>query len=308
MTPVILYRCWFRGRPLGSFWQRACGLVPPVASNRHCVWLHAVSVGEVNLLEPVLDQLKTTHPESTFVISVTTATGMELAKNKYPGHSCFYFPIDFSWAMTQALRRLSPDLMVLAELEIWPNLLRICQGRGVPITVMNGRLSEKSFQGYYKRKWLFQNTFKRIGQVLAQSEDDARRFISLGCPPSSVVVTGSIKFDGALQKPDDDLVESLRQTLQLRPSSFLWVAGSTQEPEEMMVGRIWRDLVKQFPELRLVIVPRHPHRGAVILNGLGKLGVKARLRSRDGGAVAEDEILICCAVPAEGSDSVEIEL
>ncbi|MDG1806540.1 MAG: 3-deoxy-D-manno-octulosonic acid transferase [Pirellulaceae bacterium] len=293
MTPVILYRCWFRGRPLGSFWQRACGRVPPVASNRHCVWLHAVSVGEVNLLEPVLEQLKTAHPESTFVISVTTATGMELAKNKYPDHACFYFPIDFSWAMQQALSRLSPDLIVLAELEIWPNLLRMAHGRSIPVAVMNGRLSEKSFSGYVKRKWLFQNTFKRIGQVLAQSADDAHRFIRVGCPADRVVVTGSIKFDGALQKPNADLVETLRQALKLSPSDFLWVAGSTQEPEELMVGRIWRDLVKRFPELRLVIVPRHPHRGAAILSGLGKIGVKASLRSQDRGhAVEADEILI----------------
>ena len=281
LTPLILFRCWFRQRPLGNILQRGLGLSPRLPSDDHCVWMHAVSVGEVNLLEPLLQQLQTNYPRSKFVISTTTATGMQLAKRKYSSCSVFYFPIDFSWAVKNVLRRLAPNLLVLAELEIWPNLIRVAHDRNVPVVVINGRLSEKSYLGYFKRQFLFRRTFQRLDQVVAQSAEDARRFVALGCPDAKVKVSGSIKFDGALQCPEVQLDRDLRQQLQLREGDFLWVAGSTQEPEERMVGRIWLKLIKEFPRFRLVVVPRHPHRGKLIQSDLQSLGAQVQLRSED---------------------------
>lgn len=255
--------------------------------------MHAVSVGEVNLLESLLARLQAKYPDSNFVISTTTATGMQLAKRKYPDCRCFYFPIDFSWAVNNVLNRIAPDLLILAELEIWPNLIRFAHDRDVPVVVINGRLSEKSYRGYLKRKTLFQPTFKRLDQVVAQSNEDASRFVLLGCGDEKVKVSGSIKFDGALQGPEEAQVRRLRGLLQLDEGDFLWVAGSTQEPEERMVGSIWLELVKEFPNLRLVIVPRHPHRGKLIQADLQSLGAEVRLRSENLAArLNEREILI----------------
>ena len=293
LTPLILLRRWFRQRPLGNILQRGLGLAPKLPVDEHCIWMHAVSVGEVNLLEPLLQRLQTSHPHSKFVISTTTATGMQLAKRKYPEHLVFYFPIDFSWAVKNVLSRLRPRLLVLAELEIWPNLIRIAHDRNVPVVVINGRLSERSFRGYLRRQYLFRGTFQRLDQVVAQSVEDANRFVALGCPDARVKVSGSIKFDGALQGPKGELVEDLRQKLQLNEGDFLWVAGSTQEPEERMAAKIWLTLIKQYPQLRLVIVPRHPHRGQAIQTDLQSIGAQVRLRSENLDATSDaGEILI----------------
>jgi len=240
-----------------------------------------------------LQQLRRRHPESRFVISTTTATGMQLAREKYPQYCCFYFPIDFSWAIRNALRRVSPDVIVLTELEVWPNLVDISHDQGIPVVVINGRLSEKSFAGYVKRQKLVRPFFRKIHQVIAQSNEYGRRFVQLGCQAEQVHVAGSIKFDGALQTPPRDQVDALRQSLQLAATDSLWVAGSTQEPEEQIVARLWHQLRKQHPHLRLVIVPRHPHRGECIRETLTKSGVPARLKSRSGHLpIGPGEILI----------------
>ena len=299
LSPMILYRRIFRGRSLGNFGQRALGLAPVSgADTQHCVWLHAVSVGEVNLLQPLLDQLKTRYPDSRFVISTTTATGMQLAKQKFTGETVFYFPIDFSWAIKNALRRLRPDVVVLTELEVWPNLISIASGQQVPVVVINGRLGEKSFHSYRKRLNWIRPIFSRLDRVVAQTDEYARRFVQLGCPAERVSVSGSIKFDGATQSPCPDLVEQLSNAIGLRDDDVLWVAGSTQQPEEQMAVRTWLSVAKDNPRLRLVVVPRHPDRGRKIQQQLAELGVSGVLRSQTlskfqaGHQVARDQVLI----------------
>ena len=153
MVPVILYRRVVGGRSLGSFRQRFLGTAVRVPQDRHCIWLHAVSVGEVNLLAPLMEELQVHCPDSRLVISTTTATGMKLAREKYPDRECFYFPIDFSWAIRNALKRVAPDMIVLTELEVWPNLIGIAKQKNVPVVVVNGRLSEKSFRGFQDWIW-----------------------------------------------------------------------------------------------------------------------------------------------------------
>jgi 3-deoxy-D-manno-octulosonic-acid transferase len=280
LAPLILLRRLAWGRPLGSFRQRFLGLTPRVHSGHHCIWLHAVSVGEVNLLEPLLRRLQQDYPGSRFVISTTTATGMQLARQKYAGTRCFWFPVDFSWAVRNALRRLNPDLVLLAELEVWPNLIEMARRQNIPVIVVNGRLSDSSFRGYQRVRWLLRPVFAGLHHVIAQTDEYADRFIQLGCPPARVSVAGSIKFDGASAPADSGQIAQLRHLAGLQDGDSLWVAGSTQAPEELMVTRIWQRLASQHPQLRLVIVPRHPHRGAAIASQLDSLGVSVRLRSR----------------------------
>ena len=293
MLPAILYRRIAQGRALGSLPQRLLGRAPRVHAEHHCVWLHAVSVGEVILLQPLLAELQLRYPKSRFVISTTTATGMSLARQEFPGIRCFYFPIDFSWAVRSALRRVQPDVLVLTELEVWPNLVACATAENVPVVVINGRLSERSFHGYWRfRRWLVP-TFAKLSMVLAQSEEYAQRFVRLGCPPDRVHVVGSIKFDGACRTADSGVVDALRQYLSLQDGQTLWVAGSTQEPEEWMVASIWAELAQQHSGLRLVIVPRHPHRGPAIRALLSKAGWGCHLKSQTPGATTDPrQILI----------------
>jgi len=295
MAPVILYRRLFKGRSLGNFPQRALGWVPcRRPEDSHVVWLHAVSVGEVNLLQVLLDRLQDCYPSTRFVISTTTATGMRLARQKYSKHTVFYFPIDFSWAIGNAFRRLRPDLMILTELEVWPNLVALANRKRIPITVINGRLSQKSFDGYQKRLRFVQPTFAGLDLVVAQSSEYALRFEHLGCPKQRVSIAGSIKFDGATLAADAFQVEALQRIIGLQAAETLWVAGSTQGPEEEMVARIWRQLAQRFPRIRLVIVPRHPERGPAILKQLQGDGLQGRLQSTMSGkeTVLPGQILI----------------
>ena len=299
-TPYILYRTLVKGRSLGSwrqrFWERVLGHGPEVFGDRHCVWLHAVSVGEVNLLHPLVDELRQRYPDSDFVITTTTTTGLQLAKEKFPDLVCCYCPIDFSWAIHQRMRSWSPDLLFLSELEIWPNLIGIAKQKQIPIAVINGRLSEKSHRGYLKRKWLWRwfirPSFESLTKVSVQNAEDADRFVQVGCHRSAVSISGSIKFDGAMRSPDPSLLKQLARQINLRDGQTLWVAGSTQDPEEKIVSQVWQSLRADFPGLRLVIVPRHPHRGAEIRSRLVPSGIDVTLSSENQDSVDADTILV----------------
>ena len=154
-------------------------------------------MGEVNLLAPLLKMIEQQRPEWECVISTTTTTGMALAKKKYPQHTVFYCPLDFSWAVKAAMRRIRPDVLVLAELELWPNLIRAAKRHGARVAVINGRLGEKSFRGYRRIRPLVAGLLRQIDLVAVQDETYAERFRALGARPETVHVTGSMKYDGA---------------------------------------------------------------------------------------------------------------
>ncbi len=285
MAPFIVWRRISAGRSFGNPWQRVFGLVPRSSGEGPIVWLHAVSVGEVNQLEAIIRQLGHLRPEWQFVISTTTATGMELAQKKHPDVVCFYFPIDFSWAMNKAMRRINPCMIVLTELEIWPNLIEAACRQEVPVAVINGRLSEKSFGGYQRLPFVVRPVFSQLALVITQDDDYARRFIALGADPARVHVAGSIKYDNAksqaatVQADRDLRRKDLGEFIALRTDDVLLVAGSTQEPEEQMIATVWNELRQEFPQLRLAIVPRHPHRAVAIARQLETMGLTVARRS-----------------------------
>jgi len=159
-----------------------------------------VSVGEVNLLGSIIQEFRNRDSESAskikFAISTTTETGYDLAKAKYPECFLFFCPFDFTWAIKRVVKRLNPAALVLTELELWPNLIATADRSGVPVVVANGRLSEKSAQGYGRMSWLLKSSFEKLSLVLCQSKTYADRFVKLGCQPSNVRVTGNVKFDG----------------------------------------------------------------------------------------------------------------
>src|SRR5262249_40163636 len=160
----------------------------------------------------------------------------------------------------RAMRRIRPDVLLLAELELWPNLVRATREAGAKVAIVNGRLSEKSFRGYRRlRRWLLP-TLNSIELIAAQNEEYADRFSALGVDPHQIYVTGSLKFDGAQQDRKNARTQSLRKLAGFSSDDIIFLAGSTQSPEEQLALNAFQALTTEFPKLRLVIVPRHPHR------------------------------------------------
>ena len=179
--PWLVWQSVRKGKYREGYAAKFFGVVPRRTDlGKKCVWLHAVSVGEVNLLAPLLKMIEKERPEWKCVISTTTTTGIALAKKKYPQHSVFYCPLDFSWAVAAAMRRVRPEVLVLAELELWPNLIRAAQRQGAKVAVINGRLGEKSFRGYRRIRPLVAGLLRQIDVIAVQDETYAERFRSLG--------------------------------------------------------------------------------------------------------------------------------
>ncbi len=168
-----------------------------------------MSLGEVSLIRSLVTELKLRHPEAELVISTTTLTGHALAKTRYAEHTVFYCPLDFTWAVRRAMARLRPDVLVLAELELWPNLIAAARARGAKVVVVNGRLSDRSFRGYRRLGPLVRGLLAKIDFVAAQNAQYAERFAALGVPADRVHVTGSLKFDGAQTDRDNPATRAL---------------------------------------------------------------------------------------------------
>ena len=204
--PWLLLQSLRKGKYREGFAEKFLGRVPRRDSDKKCVWLHAVSVGEVNLLAPLLRQIQRERPDWQCVLSTTTMTGMALAKKKYAGLTVFYCPLDFTWSVQAAMRRIRPDVLVLAELELWPNLIWAARRSGAKVAVINGRLSDHSLRGYRRIRPLVARLLCQIDLLAAQDETYAGRFLALGAPSEVVAVTGSMKYDGAQtdrKKPDN---------------------------------------------------------------------------------------------------------
>lgn len=259
-SPWLLWRAATTGRYREGYAEKLLGRVPMRRGDRPCVWFHAVSVGEVNLLAPLLADIAERFSNWQCVVSTTTHTGMELARRKYSGLTVFYCPMDFTWAVRRAMRRVRPDVLALVELELWPNLIRAARQYGARVAVINGRLSDRSFRGYRRVRWLLGRVVGSIDLVLAQDGTYAERFRALGARAEAVHVTGSMKYDGAQTDRSNPATRLLAERAGIAPDDTIWLAGSTQQPEETIVLDVFRRLVPRWPRLRLVLVPRHPER------------------------------------------------
>ncbi|MDA1178284.1 MAG: 3-deoxy-D-manno-octulosonic acid transferase, partial [Planctomycetota bacterium] len=264
-APWLAYRSWQRGLSLTPLMGRFRGDAPHRnAKAKSCVWLHAVSVGEVGALNTLILELQFRLPETQFVLSTTTASGFRVAQQRYPNLPVFYSPLDFSWSVRRALRHIRPDLIVFCELEIWPNWVLAAAQQGVRTAIVNGRLSQRSFRGYSRFQAIFSTIIGRFDVVACQTEADAARFRAIGATESAVSVTGSLKFDGAEIDRLNSKTESLRQLAEIGPEDTILLAGSTSAPEEQIVLASFAELAGSFPRLKLILVPRHPERFAEV--------------------------------------------
>jgi 3-deoxy-D-manno-octulosonic-acid transferase len=262
LSPWLLYKALTTGKYRSGLWRKIIGQSLLRDGDEPCVWFHGVSVGEIHLLRQVVAAFQKRHPDWDCVISTTTDTGYVEACKRFPDLHIFYWPFDFSWAVHRALRRVNPSLVVLAEGELWPNFLSGARSRGVPVAVINSRLSPRSFNRYLKLAWLARSMLASVDLIAAQTEEYADHFRRLGVPPDRIKVTGSVKYDGVEANRANPKTQELARLFGLGDLSknLIWIAGSTQDPEEKIVLDIYARLQKGFPGLRLFLVPRQKER------------------------------------------------
>jgi 3-deoxy-D-manno-octulosonic-acid transferase len=262
-SPYWLAKPSARRKVLGAFRQRM-GHVAPRDSTHPAVLLHAVSLGEVNATTALVRMLRERRPGLQFIVSTTTQTGWDRARQLYGDQAdvtLIRYPLDFSHAVERVLDALRPSLVVLMELEVWPNFLSKCRQRGIPVILANGRLTPRSFSRYKLIKPVAANMFRRLDALCVQDDAYAQRFIELGALPERVHITGTMKFDSALVADRVAGDADLAQAIGLRPTADpVWVCGSTGPGEEEIALRQYRELLPRFSRLRLVIVPRKPER------------------------------------------------
>jgi 3-deoxy-D-manno-octulosonic-acid transferase len=241
---------------LGRVPQALAGL----SRERHLIWLHAVSVGEVLAVSRLIGELDRDFPGCRLVVSTTTRTGQTLAQERFGRERVFYCPLDLPWAVRAYLNALQPRLLILAETEFWPNLLSSCFRRGIPVVVVNARISDRSWPRYRMLGVLWKPFLSRMSRVLAQSGTDAQRLKAIGCQPERVSVVGNLKFDVRAAEE----AEATRLLKTLAPGLRFLVAGSTLQGEETMLLEAWPLLLAADPQLVLVLAPRHPERFAAV--------------------------------------------
>lgn len=283
-VPYYFWRMWRRGNWREGFEQRFgqfSAKTKQALTNRHVVWIHAVSVGEVNLCTQLIHALEPRLPNVKLVVSTTTATGMAELQKKLPSHiERIYFPIDRRRYVARALNVVHPEAVILVEAEIWPNFLWRIQDKGIPCFLVNARLSERSFRGYRRWSSLFRPLFAAFTAVGAQNEADAGRLRELGCLPERICVVGSLKFDAAVLSERRVLdVPGLLNQLGVPEGAILLVAGSTHAGEEVMLASMFLRLRRRFPSLFLILVPRHHERSKEVAAEVGGLGLKLVYRT-----------------------------
>jgi 3-deoxy-D-manno-octulosonic-acid transferase len=294
-APIISAVLLWRGIRDRSYWHNFSerfGLGPRVAP--HGVWLHAVSVGEVQACAPLVVALSRRHPQLPLTVTTFTPTGAARAR-ALVGHiaTVRYVPYDLPGAVRRFLKRVEPQLAVIFETELWPNLYRECGRRRVPLVLASARISQRSLGRYRRLGALFTDAVSTAAIVAAQAEGDAERFRALGAAPASTHVTGNLKFDFEL--PEGLAERGRRLRAAYAPGRAMWVAGSTHEGEEAAVLAAQRQVRAAHTDALVAIAPRHPARFAAVAEQLGKAGV-AFVRRSDGegarGAAAPEVLLL----------------
>lgn len=289
LSPVLAWRMIGQGKYRDGWSEKFTGRLPRTADDEQVVWLHAVSVGEVLQLRTLVPRLRRESPEVTILITTTTVTGRAVACETFPDCRIAYCPLDFTWAVRSALWRVRPAMIGLVELELWPNLVRQASAAGVPLMLINGRMSERSFRGYCRVRPLMRSLLRRLDVVAVQTQEYANRLMALGAPPNRVQVTGSIKFDGVSIDGVSGQTQVLRDAFGIAPDQRVFVAGSTHDPEEQIALDTWLQLRTEFPDLRLVLVPRHRERFDEVATRLASHGLDVRRRSATSSAGESDD-------------------
>lgn len=264
LLPRFLFDALNHGKYVAGFRERL-GLITPLETSGHpVIWIHCVSVGETLAARPLVRGIRQTFPEYSVAISTTTLTGQNIARDVFKDDVArvFYFPFDWRWIVRRTLSAINPKAVLMMETELWPGFLRECQSRHIPVAVVNGRLSEKSFKRYRIIRGFMSRVLGSISAAFMQTEADGKRLVALGMDPSKLSVTGNMKFDADSQSSTDErLTTEFRERFNFEKTSPLIVAASTHAPEEqILLDALKRLSSDSTGKPRLLIAPRHPER------------------------------------------------
>jgi len=261
LVPLVILRLAWRSIRAPDYrrrWPERFGTIEPALGER-VIWLHAVSVGEVQAAEPVVQTLLEQRPDYSLLITTVTPTGSAHVTALFGDDVVHvYAPYDLPGAVSRFLDRVRPELAIVLETELWPNLFHACQQRAIPLLLINARLSERSEAGYRRVRGLAEQTLSSVNEIAAQSELDAGRFINIGANADTITVTGNLKFEQRVPPSLRERAEVLRRDWGV--GRAVWVAGSTHEGEDELLLDVFRQLRKRFSDCLLVLVPRHPER------------------------------------------------
>lgn len=276
--PTLFLQSLFRKRPARLLKERLGGF--PDLSAQHPIWFHAASVGEVLCCMPLLKKIRQEVPDTAIVLTTMTSTGKETAKKLIPeANWIFFFPLDHPWLIRRVLKKLKPRLFLIAETELWPNLLRLCRSKNIPVLLFNGRISENSLRGYLLFKSFFKRCLESISFFLMQSEEDRNRIIEIGAPSQRTTVVGNIKFDQIPPDKNSEPSTDLSTSFRLQGNETILIAGSTHQGEEEIFIQVYKDLKKTYPHLILILAPRHLNRLEDVEKLLSQEGLRWKRRS-----------------------------
>lgn len=294
--PLVLARLYWRGRTQPAYRQRIGERLVrdssrkgegKVRASRADIWIHAVSVGEVQAAEPLIRRLLESDPERAILVTTTTPTGAERLRTLFGERVAHHYtPFDLPDVMARFIDHMAPRLVIVMETEIWPNMLAVLEQRGIPVALVNARLSERSARGYARLARLTRPALARFALIAAQAPADAERLIALGAPRERVQVMGSLKFD--LVQPEDLTTRAGEMRRLWGEGRPVWVAASTHEGEEIQVLQAHRRLLAHRPDALLVLVPRHPERFEAVAALIARQSL-AFARRRQARAVAPGE-------------------
>ncbi|MCG3195817.1 MAG: 3-deoxy-D-manno-octulosonic acid transferase [Candidatus Omnitrophica bacterium] len=262
LLPWVLWTGWRKGKMRGGLSERFGALRRPwvrTLEGRRPIWVHAVSVGEAQMLPPLLQRIREAFPDIPVVVSTNTVTGQAIAQGLAHVHGVFYSPLDFGWAVRKVLGTLNPRLLVILETEIWPNLVVQTTRSGVPVMFLNGRIGDRSFRRYLRLRAFFTWLLRHPAAFGMRSDRDAERIIRMGAPPERVHVLGNLKYESAVQLLEDPC-PIRREEFGLAQEDLVLVGGSTFPGEEDLLIRVYTRLRQSHPNLRLMVAPRHPER------------------------------------------------
>ncbi len=298
VTPLLILRLLARGLRSRSYrgrWPERFGFFEAPGFDGS-LWVHAVSVGEVNAAEPLIKALQISYPDAPLVITTVTPTGAARVYQLF-GDSVFhvYLPYDLPFAVRRFLNRIRPRLALIVETEIWPNLYFICRRRGIPLMIVNARLSARSMRGYKPLRKLVSSALHCVNLIAAQSRTDAARYRLLGADPHKILVSGNMKFDMPI--PEGALAEGAAMRAHWGPRRPVWMAASTHEGEELPVLEAHLKVLQRLPDALLLLAPRHPERFRAVEHSVRSLGFKAATRSGEGVPSAMHQV---CVIDAMG--------
>ena len=263
---VFIYRALFQDKRVSSFLQRIGKppQIPDDTSGEHSairIWIHAVSVGEVKAIKPLIDALKTKHYQ--LLVSTVTQTGQKMASDLFGNQAqVFYLPLDWQWICRRYLLAIKPKVILIAESELWPGFIAASHSLNIPTLIVNGRVSDRSFRKYKLIPFLTRPLLNQITQCCMQTQEDKRRITIIGAIPSRVNRMGNLKYDyqPTQNSQQKEVIQLIRTTMKPNKDELLWVCGSTREGEEEILLDIFKTLSESFSSLKLILAPRHPHR------------------------------------------------